>query len=64
MDKIVTSALKQRVIVVTMLGLLVIAGVFAFINLNIEAYPDPMPPMVDVVTQESGPVGATKSNVT
>ncbi len=54
MDKIVTLALKHRVIVVMMLGLLVVAGIVAFINLNIEAYPDPVPPMVDVVTQNSG----------
>jgi heavy metal efflux system protein len=54
MNKIVAVALKQRVIVVTMLGLLLVAGIFAFGNLNIEAYPDPVPPMVDVVTQNSG----------
>lgn len=29
-------------------------GVFAFRQLNIEAYPDPTPPMVDVVTQTAG----------
>jgi heavy metal efflux system protein len=54
MDKIVALALKQRIIVVVMLGLLVIAGIAAFINLNIEAYPDPVPPLVDVVTQNTG----------
>ncbi len=47
-------ALRQRVLVVVALGLLAIAGLAAFINLNIEAYPDPVPPMVDVVTQNSG----------
>lgn len=54
MDKIVALALKQRIIVVVMLGLLMIAGVAAFINLNIEAYPDPVPPLVDIVTQNTG----------
>ncbi|HEX5280141.1 MAG TPA: CusA/CzcA family heavy metal efflux RND transporter [Micropepsaceae bacterium] len=54
MDKIVAAALKQRVIVVVMLCLLAIAGVVAFINLNIEAYPDPVPPLVDVITQNAG----------
>lgn len=29
-------------------------GVAAFIKLNIEAYPDPVPPLVDVVTQNRG----------
>src|SRR5471030_194908 len=31
-----------------------VGGVFAFQTLNIEAYPDPTPPMVDVVTQTAG----------
>src|SRR6201991_3549545 len=33
---------------------MMIGGLFAFSRLNIEAYPDPTPPMVDVVTQVSG----------
>src|ERR1700754_5126054 len=31
-----------------------VGGVFAFQHLNIEAYPDPTPPMVDIVTQSPG----------
>lgn len=31
-----------------------IGGLFAFGQLNIEAYPDPTPPMVDVITQSPG----------
>ncbi len=31
-----------------------VAGVFAFRQLNIEAYPDPTPPMVNVITQVDG----------
>src|SRR5437764_14906000 len=31
-----------------------IGGLIAFNQLNIEAYPDPTPPMVDVVTQSPG----------
>ena len=54
MDRIVALALRQRVLIVVALALLVIAGLTAFINLNIEAYPDPVPPMVDVVTQNPG----------
>ncbi len=30
------------------------AGIVSFINLNIEAYPDPVPPLVDIVTQSTG----------
>ncbi len=54
MDRIVALALRQRVLIVVALALLAIAGLTAFINLNIEAYPDPVPPMVDVVTQSPG----------
>ncbi len=54
MDRIVASALKQRVLVAVVLALFAAAGLAAFINLNIEAYPDPVPPMVDVVTQNPG----------
>ena len=33
---------------------LVVGGLIAFFNLNIEAYPDPVPPMVDIITQSNG----------
>jgi cobalt-zinc-cadmium resistance protein CzcA len=42
------------VLVAVLLGLLVVGGVAAFLQLNIEAYPDPVPPLVDIVTQSSG----------
>ena len=29
-------------------------GFFAYKRLNIEAYPDPVPPLVDVITQNPG----------
>src|ERR1700722_13210731 len=54
MNGIVTFALKQRVLVVVLLVVLLVGGVACFINLNIEAYPDPVPPLVDVVTQSPG----------
>jgi cobalt-zinc-cadmium resistance protein CzcA len=54
MNAIITFALKQRVLmVVMMLGMFGI-GIVSFINLNIEAYPDPVPPLVDIVTQSTG----------
>ena len=37
-----------------LLVLLLVAGVVGFIKLNIEAYPDPVPPLVDIVTQSPG----------
>src|ERR1051325_10031109 len=54
MNALIAFALKHRLL---MLGLFVgvmIGGLFAFRQLNIEAYPDPTPPMVDVVTQSPG----------
>src|SRR6202789_1771935 len=54
MNRIVELALEQRVLVMVMLGLFIVGGVAAFLNLNIEAYPDPVPPLVDIVTQSSG----------
>ena len=34
--------------------LLLVAGIVAFNRLNIEAYPDPSPPMCEIITQSSG----------
>lgn len=54
MNKVVAFALKQRVAVMIMMAALFIAGIVGFVKLNIEAYPDPVPPLVDVITQSSG----------
>ena len=54
MNAIVTFALRQRVLIVVLLAMVLAAGVASFINLNIEAYPDPVPPLVDIVTQSTG----------
>jgi cobalt-zinc-cadmium resistance protein CzcA len=54
MNAIVTFALKQRVLMVVLLLMLLLAGVIGFMKLNIEAYPDPVPPLVDIITQSSG----------
>src|ERR1700682_217946 len=54
MNEIVVFALKQRILVVVVLLLVDGAGIVGFIKLNIEAYPDPVPPLVDVVTQSAG----------
>lgn len=54
MDRIVAFALKQRVLVVILLVFLFGLGIASFVRLNIEAYPDPVPPLVDIVTQSTG----------
>jgi len=53
-NAIVAFSLRQRVLMVLLLLALIGAGVGAFFRLNIEAYPDPVPPLVDIVTQSSG----------
>jgi cobalt-zinc-cadmium resistance protein CzcA len=54
MNAIVGFALRQRVLIVVLLVMMLAAGVASFLTLNIEAYPDPVPPLVDVVTQSTG----------
>ncbi|HXR93492.1 MAG TPA: CusA/CzcA family heavy metal efflux RND transporter [Steroidobacteraceae bacterium] len=54
MNSIIAFALKQRVFLAILLPLILLGGFFGFRHLNIEAYPDPVPPLVDIVTQSSG----------
>jgi cobalt-zinc-cadmium resistance protein CzcA len=54
MQAIIAAALKQRVLVVILAMVMVVGGLFAYRMLNIEAYPDPVPPLVDVITQNAG----------
>jgi cobalt-zinc-cadmium resistance protein CzcA len=54
MNGIISFALKQRVLMVVMMIGMFGVGIVSFINLNIEAYPDPVPPLVDIVTQSTG----------
>ncbi|HUC66275.1 MAG TPA: CusA/CzcA family heavy metal efflux RND transporter [Stellaceae bacterium] len=54
MSGIIAFALKQRVLMLVLLFFLFAAGIVSFLKLNIEAYPDPVPPLVEVVTQSTG----------
>ena len=54
MQAIVRAALQQRILVLILAAALIAGGLFAYKQLNIEAYPDPVPPMVDIVTQNPG----------
>ena len=54
MHAIVAAALKQRVLVLILAAVMMIGGLFAYQTLNIEAYPDPVPPLVDIITQNPG----------
>jgi len=54
MHAIVATALKQRILVIILGVVLMVGGLFAYRTLNIEAYPDPVPPLVDIITQNPG----------
>ena len=54
MNRVIDFALRQRTLVVLLMALVLLGGVVAFLKLNIEAYPDPVPPLVDIITQSSG----------
>src|SRR5262244_1664122 len=54
MNAIIAFALKQRTFLAIVLPVILIAGYIGFAHLNIEAYPDPVPPLVDIVTQSAG----------
>src|SRR6186713_120561 len=54
MDRLVALAVNRRYLMVGMFVAVIIGGLIAFRQLNIEAYPDPTPPMVDIVTQSPG----------
>src|SRR6476620_8384038 len=54
MHALVAVALKQRILVIILAVTLMIGGLFAYKTLNIEAYPDPVPPLVDIITQNPG----------
>src|SRR6476646_6847062 len=54
MDRLVALAVSRRYLMVGMFVAVMVGGLIAFKQLHIEAYPDPTPPMVDIVTQSPG----------
>lgn len=52
--RIVEMSLAQRFLVCTFGFLLLFGGLYAFHLLDIESYPDPSPPMVELITQLPG----------
>jgi cobalt-zinc-cadmium resistance protein CzcA len=53
-QRLVDFALKMPFIVLATATVLVIAGLTAYSKLDIEAYPNPVPPLVEVITQPDG----------
>src|ERR1700730_992023 len=52
--RLVDIALQNRILVAALTVVLVIGGLAAFRRLPIEAYPNPVPPLVEVITQPPG----------
>src|SRR6202012_885914 len=53
MRKFVLSLLKFRTLVLLALAVWLVVGTVMFLRLDIEAYPDPSPPLVEIITQNS-----------
>src|SRR6516162_5606352 len=51
---IISWSLHNRLIVLLGTVVLIVAGIYSALNLNVEAYPDPTPPLVEVITQNPG----------
>src|ERR1700733_10955451 len=54
MNRIVTSSLRQGLLVLFMTFLLIVAGTRSLNTLPVDAYPDLSPPMVEIITQWPG----------
>ena len=53
-NRIVQFALRQRFLVLMLVGFVMIAGAISFQRMPVDAYPDLSPPMVEVITQWPG----------
>ncbi len=53
-ERLVRSALGGRAVVLIVAIALVIAGAISYKNLDIEAYPNPVPPLVEIIAQPNG----------
>src|ERR1700736_4524128 len=52
--KLINFILHERFLVVALSIVLLLGGLFAFKYLNIEAYPDPAPPIIEILAQNPG----------
>jgi cobalt-zinc-cadmium resistance protein CzcA len=53
MKTLVHALLRYRAIMLLLVAAWLAAGIYFFLKLDIEAYPDPSPPLVEVITQNS-----------
>src|SRR5262245_46292553 len=52
--KLIDFILRERLLVIFLSVILLVGGLYAFKALNIEAYPDPSPPTIEVIAQNPG----------
>lgn len=53
-ERIVKFSLRKPILILLLSATVIFAGIAAFRGLNIEAYPDPVPPLVEVIAQPQG----------
>jgi len=49
--KLIEWAVSNPLIVILLVVALVFVGTYAFLHINVEAYPDPAPAIIEVVAQ-------------
>src|SRR5215831_686390 len=53
-QRLVAFALRMPFVVLTTAIAIIIAGIISYKELDIEAYPNPVPPLVEIITQPEG----------
>jgi len=53
-QRLVHFALRMPFVILSSAVALIVAGLFAYKQLDIEAYPNPVPPMIEIITQPDG----------
>ena len=51
---LIAFCLSRRLVVLVTFGVFLGVGYAAFLTLNIEAYPDPAPPIIEIIAQQAG----------
>src|SRR6202030_4448994 len=51
MRNLIASLLRYRPLMIVALVAWIVAGFILFLRLDVEAYPDPSPPLVEIITQ-------------
>src|SRR6202008_1826844 len=65
MRNLIASLLRYRPLMIVVLVAWIVAGFILFLRLDIEAYPDPSPPLVEFITQNpSGSAEEMEQQVT